>query len=168
MNVLDFLLLLTLCLGLVLGWKLRAIPLLFLVLAVAAGILAAHHYQAEFAGAFLRFSPRFGGLLAWLTPFVIAFVLCLLAGGLISSAIQLVQLHWLDHLAGAALAGGLALALSAGAVHLLQPVEKAAHLHFIAQSKLAGPLEVWVRPYLEKTPQLWPALGKIFAPTPGP
>jgi uncharacterized membrane protein required for colicin V production len=102
-NLPDILIGICLVLSFFLGWKLRAIRLIGILVVVAAGIWMANHFYEQFYEVFPPMAPETSRLLAWFLLFIVTVVTLMLLGSLVLQAAEISGLLWLDHLLGAAL-----------------------------------------------------------------
>jgi uncharacterized membrane protein required for colicin V production len=166
MSFLDILIVVLAALGLFIGWRLRATTAVFALLAVAAGVWAAHVYAPGLLPSFSSYRPTAARVLAWLAPFAVAVVGVLLAGGLLAAVIDRLQLRWLDHLLGSLLAAGALLVCLAFGLTSCDP-HGAKPPAWTRGSALAGPLLKVSGPWLRDSEKLLPALRKqLDAPKP--
>jgi len=155
MNFLDVMIVLATLLGLLIGWKIRAINLAFLILAAIFGILAANHFSPQMLGSFESFSPFTARILAWLVPFTITSILLLLLGGFLSSFCESLQLRWLDRGLGALIAGAIILIPVALGLDTLSSRVSSQPPQWLSRSVLAAPLLHYARPAILEGQKIW-------------
>lgn len=163
MAVLDIGICLAALLAFLLGWKFRAINAFFLFLALVAGALAARHLAPQLVDSFRQFSPATAQILAWLVPFVVAVLLILFLGGVVSGWCDTSPWKWLDRMLGAVLACYLMLILITLGLSALSgsgPVRP----RWMQESRMAEPVVHWAQPVIDRTRRLIPEIEKTLAP----
>lgn len=164
MNALDLLMMVLLLLAVLLGWKLRALNLLGLVVSLSAGIWAANHFQGQLAELYRHFSPLLGGTLAWLTLFSAVAILMAVFFSSLAKSVDHIQLAWLDRCLGALLALVVMAGLLLVGVTMLENFAKPLGSKVVENSRLAPPLLKIGRPIIRQGLDAVPRLEKTLKP----
>ncbi len=162
MNLLDIILIVSLALGFLLGWKLRAIHLTGMALSLIAGILIANHYYPQLLGSFRQFPLPVSRILSWLVLFLVTAVTISILGGLLSKAFEVIRLKWLDHLLGAALGIGFILGLLIIGLTALEHLSRIYRWQIVQRSTLSAPLLQATRPLTRQCLTAFPKLRRAL------
>lgn len=162
MHFLDIIIIVSLALGFLLGWKLRAVHLAGMALSLIAGILIANHYHAQLLGCFRQFPLPVGRILSWLALFLVTAVIISILSGLISRAFEVIRLKWLDHLAGAALGVCFILGLLIIGLTALEHLSRIYRWQIVQHSTLSAPLLKASSPLSRQCLSSFPQLKQVL------
>ncbi len=161
MNILDIIILIALTFSFFLGWKLRAIHLLGMILSLAVGIWAANHYHHYWLGLFKSLSPPLGQAAAWFLTFLAAAIVVSIGVTLLAKTFDLIRLQWLDRLLGAAMSMLFTLGLLSILLVMTNILAQANHWTLVDKSLFAKPLLNITRPLLQKKLHQYPSTRQV-------
>lgn len=149
MNLFDLILMIVLGAGILWGWKVKALSILGLFLSFGLGIWMANRYHGRWILAFFTgLPPAVSHSLMWLFFFLGTAVVVSLVFHILSMSLEAVQLGWLDHALGAALAGLLLFLLTAVGLRAAEPLAQTYHWKFFQNSQLSQAVPRWSEPLL--------------------
>lgn len=160
MNFLDILIIAGITVGFFIGWKLRAISLLGIVVSLLAGIWVANHFHPQLIALYRDLPPAVGRILAWLTVFIATAVIISILVGLVSKMFEIINLQWLDRLLGAMLTVTVVLGLSVVSLTVVDHLAKTYRWLIIEHSTLAPLLLKVSRPLIQQGVEKIPGLQR--------
>ncbi len=161
MNSLDVVIIIALIFSFFLGWKLRALHLLGMLLSLVVGIWAANHYHHYAQGLVAALGPTFTPMAAWLLTFLAAAIAVSLVVTVVAKTFDLIRLQWLDRLLGAGLSMVFMLGLLSILLIMINVMAQANHWVIMDKSLLAKPLLNITKPLLQKKLKQYPSTRQV-------
>lgn len=113
MNLLDIILVILIFVGFVIGWKLKAINFIGILLAMGLGIWSSNHLYLYAVYKFQNPPTILGIALAWIVLFFLTAFTVLILFKILANFLEKAHLQWIDHFIGACtLTGVVIIALS--------------------------------------------------------
>lgn len=162
MNILDLIIIVTLSIAFLLGWKIRAIHLLGMVASLFLGIWIANHYHIQLLSLYQGLPPAINVTLAWLTTFLIAVISISIIFSFVAKTFEFIRLKWLDRLLGAALSLVFILVVVIISLLVINTMAKTFQWKIIDHSVLAKSLLQTVQPFIQNRFHHYPKLKNIL------
>jgi uncharacterized membrane protein required for colicin V production len=138
MHYLDIVFLAIALAGFFLGWRLRAMQLLGIVLSLTLGVWLANQFSVHLQGMYIRVSEPGRSLLAWVSVFLGATVIIAIITSLLAHTFQSIHLEWLDHALGGFFALLFGLAIFMIFVHAGAGLSSAFRMEMLKKSKITS------------------------------
>jgi membrane protein required for colicin V production len=158
MNFLDLIIIVGVIIGFFVGWKLRAINLFGIALALVAGIWFANQFHPHILGLYRDLPATVASTCAWLTVFLATVITVSILSSLASKMFELSRLQWIDRLLGALLAAGVVLGLLIIGLNAADNLAKTYKWRIIEHSLLAPELLNLSRPLIQQGVNKIPSL----------
>lgn len=162
MNLLDLIIIVSISLAFLLGWKLRAIHLIGMFFALFLSIGIANRYHEQMLSFFHRLPPAINLPIAWLATFLISIIAISILVTFISKTFELIRLKWLDRLLGAGLAVAFTSTLLIIFLLVINILAQTFDWKIVDQSVFAKPLLKSIQPMIKKRMYNYPKMKKVF------